>query len=72
MFSAGVGRTGTFIALDITLLRLNQLQEQTINIHDTVKELRDQRVNMVQTLVCYRLTGINSRESPSVLREPWG
>ncbi|XP_028402750.1 receptor-type tyrosine-protein phosphatase S-like [Dendronephthya gigantea] len=51
--SAGVGRTGTFIALDITLLRVNTLQENTINIHDAVKELRNERVNMVQTLEQY-------------------
>ena len=52
--SAGVGRTGTFIALDLILLRLNRLNEQTINIRDSVKDLRNQRVNMVQTVVCDR------------------
>ncbi|CAB4027838.1 receptor-type tyrosine- phosphatase T [Paramuricea clavata] len=53
--SAGIGRTGTFIALDMTLLRLIQLNEQTININETINELRNQRVNMVQTLEQYIL-----------------
>ncbi|XP_052873215.1 tyrosine-protein phosphatase 10D [Anopheles cruzii] len=49
--SAGVGRTGTFIALDILLQRM--LQEKKINVYDTVKQLRRQRVKMVQTLDQY-------------------
>ena len=35
----------------MTLLRLNQLNEQTVDIRDAVSELRKQRVNMVQTVV---------------------
>jgi len=49
MFSAGVGRTGTFIALDI----LTE-QGQTLGYVDPVgcvTELRNQRVSMVQTKV---------------------
>ncbi|XP_050080022.1 phosphatidylinositol phosphatase PTPRQ [Anopheles maculipalpis] len=49
--SAGVGRTGTFIALDILLQRMHQ--EKKINVYDTVKRLRRQRVKMVQTLDQY-------------------
>uniref|UniRef100_A0A182JZK7 Uncharacterized protein n=1 Tax=Anopheles christyi TaxID=43041 RepID=A0A182JZK7_9DIPT len=49
--SAGVGRTGTFIALDIILQRMQQ--EKKINVYDTVKRLRRQRVKMVQTLDQY-------------------
>ncbi|KFB37699.1 AGAP011650-PA-like protein [Anopheles sinensis] len=49
--SAGVGRTGTFIALDILLQRMQQ--EKKINVYDTVKRLRRQRVKMVQTLDQY-------------------
>uniref|UniRef100_A0A182YNU1 protein-tyrosine-phosphatase n=1 Tax=Anopheles stephensi TaxID=30069 RepID=A0A182YNU1_ANOST len=49
--SAGVGRTGTFIALDIILQRMHQ--EKKINVYDTVKRLRRQRVKMVQTLDQY-------------------
>ncbi|XP_058126243.1 phosphatidylinositol phosphatase PTPRQ-like [Anopheles ziemanni] len=49
--SAGVGRTGTFIALDILLQRMQQ--EKKVNVYDTVKRLRRQRVKMVQTLDQY-------------------
>ncbi|XP_049539452.1 phosphatidylinositol phosphatase PTPRQ [Anopheles darlingi] len=49
--SAGVGRTGTFIALDIILQRMQN--EKKINVYDTVKQLRRQRVKMVQTLDQY-------------------
>ena len=49
MFSAGVGQTGTFIALDI----LTE-QGQTLGYVDAVgcvTELRHQRISMVQTKV---------------------
>lgn len=47
--SAGVGRTGTYIACDMLL---RQLQEgTTLNVFKTVLKLREQRTNMVQTLV---------------------
>ncbi|XP_058126292.1 receptor-type tyrosine-protein phosphatase H-like [Anopheles ziemanni] len=49
--SAGVGRTGTFIALDIILQRMEK--EQQICVYSTVKELRRKRVHMVQTLDQY-------------------
>ena len=49
--SAGVGRTGTFIALDILS---NQLaQEQQINVFETVYKMRLNRTDMVQSLVSY-------------------
>ena len=56
--SAGVGRTGTFIVLDTMLERMEG--EGTLNIYDYVKQLREQRVLMVQTLVRvskYRIAG---------------
>lgn len=49
--SAGVGRTGTYIALDILMQRLKH--ELKINIYETVKKLRFQRMKMVQTLDQY-------------------
>lgn len=51
--SAGVGRTGTFIALDILMQRMKQ--ERKINIFDLVKRLRSQRMKMVQTVEQYIL-----------------
>ena len=47
--TAGVGRTGTFIVLDSMMERMKT--EDTLNIYDFVKQLREQRVLMVQTLV---------------------
>ncbi|KAH8350288.1 hypothetical protein KR067_013028, partial [Drosophila pandora] len=49
--SAGVGRTGTFIGLDIIMQRLKS--ESKINIFETVKKLRFQRMKMVQTIQQY-------------------
>ena len=47
--SAGIGRTGTFIALDH---QLQQVEEQhEVNIYNCVEQLRQARPNMVQTLV---------------------
>ncbi|XP_053400082.1 receptor-type tyrosine-protein phosphatase alpha-like [Mercenaria mercenaria] len=45
--SAGVGRTGTFIATDI--LYDQGKEKGSVDIHKCVRNLRDQRVNMVQT-----------------------
>ncbi|GIY46718.1 receptor-type tyrosine-protein phosphatase beta [Caerostris extrusa] len=45
--SAGVGRTGTFIAVDRLSQQLHS--SDSINIFGTVTELRHHRINMVQT-----------------------
>ena len=45
--SAGVGRTGTFIALDSLILQMKEIP--TINVYEFVKEMREQRAQMVQT-----------------------
>uniref|UniRef100_A0A5S6Q5A5 protein-tyrosine-phosphatase n=1 Tax=Trichuris muris TaxID=70415 RepID=A0A5S6Q5A5_TRIMR len=53
--SAGIGRTGTFIAIDLILclVRKNGLQ-CTIDIRRTVQMLRSQRSGMVQTEAQYK------------------
>ena len=50
-FSAGVGRSGTFIVIDTTLDRINA--EATIDIFNYVAYLRSRRTAMVQTEVKY-------------------
>lgn len=50
--SAGSGRTGCFIVLD-WMLRLAD-DEGVLDIYSTVRELRQKRVNMVQTLEQYK------------------
>lgn len=51
MFSAGVGRTGTLIAVDILLQHISENKNKKVDIFGTVFKLREQRVNMVQTEV---------------------
>ncbi|KAL4216349.1 hypothetical protein ACF0H5_024076 [Mactra antiquata] len=45
--SAGIGRTGTYIAVDI--LTEEGLAEDSVNVFRCIRNMRDQRVNMVQT-----------------------
>ena len=47
--SAGVGRTGTFIGLDMILEQAHQ--QKTVDVLATIKRMRTQRVFMVQSLV---------------------
>ena len=47
--SAGVGRTGAFIMLDYMLEKL--VVEHTINVYESLSNMRAKRVFMVQTLV---------------------
>ena len=48
-FSAGVGRTGTYISIDTQLERARA--EGIIDVHNFVQLMRTQRVNMVQSFV---------------------
>jgi len=47
--SAGIGRTGTFIALDFLVDEANSTG--FVNVFSCLNTLREQRVNMVQTKV---------------------
>lgn len=49
LYSAGVGRTGVFIALSIVLERMRY--EGVVDMFQTVKLLRAQRPSMVQNEV---------------------
>lgn len=53
IYSAGIGRTGTYIGLDYVV---NQAKEvDYVDVFGSVEGLRRQRVNMVQTQVCTAL-----------------
>ena len=47
--SAGVGRTGTFILLDSVMQQMKR--EGTLSVFNQLKNLRMQRMKMVQTMV---------------------
>jgi len=47
--SAGVGRTGTFILLDVMMQQMTE--EGTFSVHQFIRTMRSQRMKMVQTLV---------------------
>lgn len=53
--SAGIGRTGTFITLDISILRLQKTGR--VCIQNTVEKIRSQRAHSIQTqdqyVFCY-------------------
>ena len=48
-YSAGVGRTGTFIALDVMMERIPQTHD--VNVLECVLNMRTKRTYMVQTKV---------------------
>ena len=58
MCSAGVGRTGTFIAIDMELQRIKN--EGFVDVYNTVHKLRFRRNFTVQTLVTYIMQLCNS------------
>ena len=49
LHSAGVGRTGAFIAIDAMMQRLKE--EDDLDIYDFVTQMRTKRTYMVQNLV---------------------
>jgi protein-tyrosine phosphatase len=63
MNSAGVGRSGTFIAIDIILKRLREIVlsrdysalTHALNIRAIVEDLRKDRMSMVQTWKQYQM-----------------
>ena len=48
--SAGVGRTGTYIAIDTLLEQAKH--EGEIDLYSLTRKMRRDRVNMIQTVVC--------------------
>ena len=52
--SAGIGRTGVFIAID--RLIMEGQKECSVNVVACITKMREQRVKMVQT--CVRITNI--------------
>ena len=52
--SAGVGRTGSFIAVDIALEQASK--ECVVDIAGIINRLREQRMKMVQTAVSHHVS----------------
>ena len=48
-YSAGVGRTGTFIAIDVEIQHLKK--QNILDVYDSVRKMRFWRNFMVQTIV---------------------
>ena len=59
--STGVGRTGTFIALDTLLDRMRS--ETFISVFEVVKDMRRRRVLLIQTQVLKKLLIINAKQN---------
>ena len=54
-FSSGTGRTGTYITVDIIIQLINRsidsLSTMKLDVMGIVNQLRQERINMVQTVV---------------------
>ena len=53
LYSAGIGRTGTFCVIDHTIRRLLEGDLTAVDVENTVRQFRLQRDGMVQTRVRY-------------------
>ena len=52
IFSAGVGRTGTYIALDMLMQQMEEKgSKASVDVFETMKRMREDRVIMIQTVV---------------------
>lgn len=65
--SAGAGRTGCFIVIDIMLDMADR--EGVVDIYNCVRELRARRVNMVQTEVTSHHSGGNYTQPMSIITQ---
>ena len=61
LYSAGVGRTGTFVALDVLIQQLQH--EDFVDVFAVVYQMRMSRVLMVQTEVALVYTFINVKKT---------
>ena len=59
VYSAGIGRTGTMIAID--RLIEEGLDKGSVNVFECVKKMREQRVKMVQTHVSLLISYVTSQ-----------
>ena len=64
--SAGVGRTGTFIAIDIEMQRIEA--ERVLDVYGCLKKLRSRHILMVQTLVSV-LASIQGSQRKKILNQ---
>ena len=60
--SAGVGRTGVFLGIDMILTKLEKGVINSIDVFGEICAMRERRMNMVQTLVGYFGARINYRK----------